>query len=241
MTKRVYEHQNTLNRFRVETKKHRMTVGLDKGLYRHIRFMDPKSSGYWFELITSPGQLTFRGDGPSYVFSRQEDMFGLFRHERLDWIDVDYLAGKCTSANRRRDSLEEFDEDLFRKVLQEQVEYSIEGEKIPKEEADAFRAAIEEDIFGDYNCSDEKEAYRALEDFEFRWANLNGEKDRWGELKQKSFRFDEAYEWFGASKGYNWWFVWACHAIVWGVREYDRMKGLGPAVNIASLGEVVAV
>jgi hypothetical protein len=53
-------------RFAKETAEHDMEIVHDDGLYRHLRFrhQGPNySSWYWFDLITVPGSLIFRGDG----------------------------------------------------------------------------------------------------------------------------------------------------------------------------------
>lgn len=224
---------DTLKRFRLESRDHEMKVLLNKELYRHVRFMNPKDSSYWFELVTTPGQLTFMGDGASFVFRRDQDMFGFFRMKNLEHVSVDYIAEKCTSVLHRRDDLKAFDEDAFRKVLGEYVGYALDG-TIPEEQADEFRAAIQEDIFDTYDTSDQHEAYRAVQEFEFRY----GPKDKYNRPTE-TFQFEDAYEWFSASREYDWWFVWACHAIVWGVGEFDRTMGIGPAVDVAKEGILV--
>lgn len=232
-------YADILKRFRVETRDHQMKVLHDEKLYRHLRFMDPKNSSYWFELITTPGQLTFSGDGTSFTFRRLDDMFEFFRKKNLEHMDVHYIAEKCTSAMNRQEGLKAFDEDAFRKVLMEQVGYALEG-TIPEKEAEAFKAAIQEDIFDSYGTYHETEAYRAVEDFEFKWAKPDSPKDHWRNPKKtEEFHFDDAWEWFNASREYDWWFSWACHAIVWGVKEYDRSKGHGPAIDVARDGVLI--
>ena len=60
------------------TADHKLTILHNDGLYRHIRFKNPKSIFYWFDLITWPGVLVFKGDMGCYVFSRLDDMFEFF-------------------------------------------------------------------------------------------------------------------------------------------------------------------
>jgi hypothetical protein len=67
-------------RFASETSKHQMTVLHDDGLHRTLRFANPDSSLYWYEITTTPGQLVFSGDGDSFVFRLAPDMFEMFRH-----------------------------------------------------------------------------------------------------------------------------------------------------------------
>src|SRR3954466_1726422 len=79
---------------RTPTRPHEVTVLHDDGLYRHLRFRSPDHSAYWFDLITVPGCLIFRGDGDSFVFSRTEDMFGFFRSSREGSINPTYWSEK---------------------------------------------------------------------------------------------------------------------------------------------------
>lgn len=67
----------------------------DNGANRHLRFRNPNSGLYWFELITWPGVLCIHGDGGTYVFSRLNDMFDFFREtpEQLS-INPGYWAEK---------------------------------------------------------------------------------------------------------------------------------------------------
>ena len=55
--------------------KHKMTVRLDNGLYRHLLFRQPDTSNLWFEIVTWPHCLTIHGDMGTWSFSRVEDMF----------------------------------------------------------------------------------------------------------------------------------------------------------------------
>jgi hypothetical protein len=57
----------------------------------------------------------------------------------------------------------------------------------------------------EYDCTYEVNAREMLDDFE-----------------HKGFRFHDTWEW--NFRNYDWWFVWACHAILWGIRQYDAVK-----------------
>lgn len=53
---------------------HQMTALHDDGLYRDLRFTNPDSTLYWYEITTTPGQLVFSGDGAdSFVFRLAAD------------------------------------------------------------------------------------------------------------------------------------------------------------------------
>lgn len=131
-------YQKSEERFRQDTSKHEMTVMLDEGLHRHLRFKQPGTNTYCFHLVTWPGFLSIGGDVATYMFSRLPDMFRFFRDPK-GGINPDYWAGKIESTNRN-----------------------------------------------------------------------GGHKDFCGEREGYSFRF-----------------LWCCHAIVWGINQYDAFKRIG--------------
>jgi hypothetical protein len=57
----------------------------------------------------------------------------------------------------------------------------------------------------DYDLTYEVNARAFLDDFE-----------------HEGFRFEDVWDW--DFRDYDWWFLWACHAIVWGIRQYDTAK-----------------
>lgn len=46
------ERSCTVDRFLKDAENHKMTVVRDDGVYRHLRFMKPETTSYWFDLIT---------------------------------------------------------------------------------------------------------------------------------------------------------------------------------------------
>lgn len=213
-------------RFARDTAQHQMTVLHEEGLYRHLRFSIRPSgySEYWFDLITTPGQLVFSGDGESYVFRRLTDMFeffrsGIYRDGSLH-INPGYWSEKLTSD---RDSVKDYQEDLFVKLVWEQAEHLIEGEYVKPDQVDRFRQAIKDDIVegGLYATADE--GYRTVNEFEF----YNDPSKELDYRHEPDVRFEDAWEWFNATKDFDWWFLWACHAIVAGIARYDRLRYYG--------------
>lgn len=180
-------------RFASDTDEHEMTVLHDDGLYRHLRFRGPKHGMYWFGLITVPGTLIFQGDGDSFVFSRIEDMFEFFRAP-IGRINPDYWAEKLTSGRKK---VMAYDEDLFIATVKDQLIESIRYGDAPP---GVSKALIEH--AADYDLGYEENAHAMLEDFEY-----------------KGFRFHNTWEW--DFRDYDWWFLWACHAIVAGIAQYD--------------------
>ena len=60
----------TEERFLKDAAAHQMEVLRDDGVNRHLRFKNPESSAYWFEIITWPGTLCIDGDMGTFVFRR---------------------------------------------------------------------------------------------------------------------------------------------------------------------------
>ncbi|MEV7394900.1 hypothetical protein [Streptomyces sp. NPDC091215] len=217
-------------RFARETASHEMTVLHDDGLYRHLRFKPKEHSFYWFDLITTPGQLVFSGDGDSFVFRRLTDMFEFFRSGlmRDGSIEINpvYWSEKLVS---ERDNVQKYQEDLFIKLVWEQANHLIEQEHVKPEQADRFRQAIKDDIVEGGLCGTADEAYRTVEEFEF----YNDPSKEFDYRFQPDVRFEDAWEWFNATKDFDWWFLWVCRAIVWGIARYDRVRGYGLATLAA--------
>lgn len=191
-------------RFKNETAEHEMTIAHDDGLYRHLKFRHTGknySGYYWFDLITVPGSLIFRGDGESFVFARLPDMFEFFRDSAYKGEpNVTYWDEKVTSD---QDSLKKFSYDKFvARVKEEFIEHA-RGGGVPPGTGKALLELAEE-----YDLHYEVNARQFLDDFE-----------------HDGFRFD-TWEW--DFRDYDWWFLWACQAIVWGIAYYD--EGVRPSM-----------
>lgn len=236
------QFSETRERFLRETRGHEMEVLLDLSqdeenpqLYRHLRFRNKSQSGYWFEIILTPGNLFFRGDGESYSFSANTgDQFSLFRARqwRGKYMDISYCQEKLTS---NRECVVEYQEELFVKAVKEQVEFAIEQEIIPAEHVERLWQELKDEIFESGNAADSQGAVGCLEDFKF-YCDPSKEFDY---RHKPDFDFEEWWEWFEQSKGYDWWFMWALCAICWGVEQYDALVGT-KAQNTAKQGRDTA-
>jgi hypothetical protein len=190
-------------RFTRDTAAHEMTVLHDDGLYRHLRFTKNRRGygEYWFDLITWPGRLAMCGDvGDGYVFTRLPDMFEFFRADR-DWgINPHYWAEKLGGG---RSSVKEYSEELLRQRVVEQFVSDVRWGGVPAGSGKALRTwVLDEDL------SSEQEAARIVEDF-----------------AHKGYEFHDVWEW--EFRDYDPHFLWACHAIVWGIRRYDKVTRYG--------------
>lgn len=189
-------------RFGRDTASHKLTILHDDGLYRHLHFKRPGDSAYWFELITTPGSLTFQGDGTAYTFRRLRDMFQFFRSnpDRLTHrINPHYWAEKVVSHHGPGYScLQEYSETHFQELVAE----ALSEAEVEHPGVTAAWTAETTGFWPDWDVHVEEGAREALRDFS------HGE-----------FTFGETWEW--DLRDWHWWYLWACHAIVWGIAQYD--------------------
>lgn len=203
-------------RFARDAARHEMTVLHDDGLYRHLRFVQPSpaSSMYWFDLITWPGCLTIRGDiGEAYTFSRLPDMFEFFRGQ-VGRINEHYWSEKLDSG---RESVKVYSEPAFRQVVIDLFVDTVRYSDAPR----GLGKAVREDILNSEFLAVEGEARDVLESFEF-----------------KGFRFKDTWEL--SFHDYDWPFLWACHATVWGIRRYDKASRYGLKTLVTAAARAVA-
>lgn len=100
MKRRTCTEEVFLNRVR----DHELTVLIDDGTRRHIRFRKPASPDDSFDLITWSWHLCITGDMGTYVFSRIEDMFDFHRlkmgGDNSLHPDLGYWAQKLLAVDR---------------------------------------------------------------------------------------------------------------------------------------------
>lgn len=184
---------------------HSMTVLLDNGVYRHLKFKAAKDSwNMWFEIITWPGSLTIKGDMGTWCFSRVDDMFTFFRSSAELKINASYWQEKIESESRFGGPSKKFQADIFKQsILDRLADYDE-----PESKAEII-GALEEEVFRE---EDESSARRALAEF-----------------KHEGFTFQDSWEISG--HGYTYHFLWCLYAIVWGIQQYDAVR-VGEAVAL---------
>lgn len=232
-------------RFARETAKHQMTVLHDDGLYRHLRLCNPDNSAYWFDLITWPHNLVFRGDGETFAFSRLEDMFEFFRsgiyRDGSIHINPDYWHEKLTSD---RDSVMTYSQERFERLTAEQLAGAEEA--FPGVTAEWHKRTAGD--LAEYNLEYQEEAFRALHEFYFgqhfkvtcscgdsekndylspliAWEAQHKKLPGKHEIKTDTvdgFHFQDIEA--RQIQDYDWWFLWACHGICWGIAQYDAAR-----------------
>lgn len=208
-------------KFLADVATHAIEVIKDDDLFRHIRFKRPNTMCYHFDLITWPGHLCYTGDMGTYVFRRDTDMFAFFRvatSASKHWyhgIDHHYWAQKLIAIDchgSRSGSATEFDQNRFRRVINEiRLSWIREG-CLPKEQRRALWDAVEDNVLNDL---DRPEAEICRSASEFRWlAPADDACD--------TYQFDELWDY--DFKKFTHGFIWCCYAIAWGINQYDLMK-----------------
>jgi hypothetical protein len=189
-------YADSATRFGNDVDLHVMDVRHNDGLYRHLGFSKSGNrSPYWFELVTWPGSLTIRGDMGAFTFARTDDMFGFFRTGRD--INPGYWSEKLIATSGEK----AYSEDVFKQHVTELAKVHAEG--LDPEEAADFMKAVTAEVLESYESGHEPGARQAIEDFE-----------------HDGFRFCDAWEWDLSDWTFQ--FLWCCHAIRWGVAQFDR-------------------
>jgi hypothetical protein len=209
-----------------------MTVIRDDGIHRHLAFRKPRpaGSGYWFDLITYPGELVITGDMGTYVFRRIEDMFEFFRTDREYnekrgrklGINPSYWSEKLRAMPA--EGYEKFSPVSFSANVKEAFDNWVESNKpyadddcedCTKEQREAFdeaKAELWEELTDEvlrHTDDGDVRAFDAAHGFQWR-------KESW------AFDLSDCWEW--RCTEYTLHFIWCCYAIAWGVKTYDQHK-----------------
>lgn len=199
--------QQARERFQRDTALHEMEILHDDGLYRHVRFMNPGRSEYYYDLMTWPGNLVVCGDAGDYHFMRIRDMFEFFVGKREEpSINPHYWAEKLQGVTRR-DGAQSYSFDAYKARVLQWLADKTEDTEV-EEEKTGLRQAVDEQLLAESDYGgppSEDEAYRRLLDFE-----------------HDSIRIYDPTEW--DFREYDGRFLWCCWAIVEGIRRYQAAK-----------------
>lgn len=221
------EERRIAEQFPRDVAEHQLEVLHDDGLYRHLKCSQPEHSWqFWFEVVTWPGSLAVRGDfGNGYVFSRTEDMFQFFRNSA--GINPGYWAEKLPDHGR---TVKVYSESAFRDQYEEAVaEYE-------KDEYPELLAAYQRDLAA-WQASPQASRLSTKPTAPTSPARLRELCTRYDEDGDLAYEegarplLRELEEAGAASDTWEWSFtdydrpfLWACHAIVWAIDQYDRVK-----------------
>lgn len=190
--------EHALKMFQLNCRDNVMEVALDQGVYRHLRFRKPGSGLYWYDIITTPGQLTIRGDMATYVFARTEDMFTFFENN-TGRINPGYWAEKL-EAQDTYSPAREYSREVF---LQHVIDDFWDNRDGLEDAADVWRE-IREEILDEFGPSgDEGAAIEAAAGF------------RYG-----GFEFSDVAGWRLTTYSHQ--YLYSLHAIVAGISQYRR-------------------
>ncbi|XAZ30636.1 hypothetical protein AAHB34_15945 [Paenarthrobacter ureafaciens] len=193
-------HMDVLRTFNRDVAGGTLTLAHDYDSYRHITFRPRSGNFCWFDIITSPGQLTIRGDMGDYMFSREHDMLRDFFHR---YVNAGYWAEKVL-AQDVNSPIREYSFDKFRGQVLHDFWHA--REDYTPEEA---RALWEEIRFTG-----------PLDDYADN-QHINGAIDALQNFRAESvdgFSFQVDFE--QDFQDYSHQYLWCCHAILWVARAY---------------------
>lgn len=193
-------------RFKFATRNHRMTIEKDDGVHRSINFASPHTFTYQFRLVTWPGHLAISGDCDDFIFCRLKDMFDFFRfagpeYERDDYPNYGYWAEK-TQAVSKHGGLKSFSEEYYKAAIRSDMAEHISGMKLSEAKECVLDAQIEYLLEGEHDTRD-----------------AIGKAMNWRCPITQRHPFNEFYE--HRLEDYSFGFKFACHAIQWGIKQYD--------------------
>ncbi len=213
------KQRDTLSQFVRDVCNHQMTILKNDGVYRHIRFQQPGTNCYYFDLITWPGYLTICGDMGTWTFSRTHDMFDFFARNTLE-INTHYWSEKLEAGagySARELLAKSYDHDEFCSSLKELLSTYFEDDEDDEDDEPDVDWNDDEDE-PDSDKSRIREIVRELcrEDFnnDVLAYNAVNEADWPGCVDTWELCADISY------KTYTSHFRWILFAIVWGISRY---------------------
>lgn len=213
----------TYEQFLRDVSKHKLTVAMDHGVNRILKFNDG-SFNMAFQIVTFPGHLVYTGDMGTYTFQRIFDMFQFFRRaEPSDpdgkyRINPQYWSEKVLSQDRHH-AITNYDHDLFVEAVKEDVRDYIESN--PDCDPDRLTEEVEDDLLRE-TFSNAQQAMEAVSRFEYTVPSevLTGGLSF--QSRKKLWIFQDFYE--HRLESYSYHFIWCCYALVWGIAQYDAQK-----------------
>lgn len=191
----------SLDKFLDDVKSHEMTIIHDSGVNRCIKFAKPNTIHLNFMIVTYENHLCITGDMGAFVFSRLPDMFRFFRAKiGAPQINPDYWGEKLCATDRWHG---------YEKYSPEKVRRNIEVYIQDAEYEELIKITFEEQIFP-YLNEGANEVYQRINNLEFEF--------------EADFDFRDLD--CNASE-HTYHYLWCCHAIVWGIAQYDAAKKAG--------------
>lgn len=196
---------------------YKMSVITDDGVVRLVRFKLPETSAYHYDITTWPGHLCISGDMGTWVFKRLTDMFEFFRMDDKDFnfmrdsalnINPSYWSEKlCMGVHDSGKSAKEWDQDVFKQLV-----------------FDFFKENYPE--MDDWEMEDDYEETkgRCLEKVEDEILSCENEHDALAAVFAFSHGKLDMQDYYPDANVYKYQFIWCLYAIVWAIKEYDKIK-----------------
>lgn len=195
---------------------HQMTVMLDAGSNRHIRFQNPETSTHWFELVTFENGLLLHGDFGNYSFRKNHvaDMFSFFRGREND---SEYVSSKIAtqdakalcSTNLFRGTHLVFSERLSKEYIKDRfsdwLDEKVDEGEFSQNTASEKHTKFKEQVDGEY--------FERIEDV------IDEYEDFFFDGYFIKFNFDD-FDPYELSQQY----LDCVDAIKWGIGKYDEYK-----------------
>jgi len=221
--------QPTEESFLKDVEKHKMTVLLDNGIYRHLHFASTgeHSCNQWFDIVTWPGRLAYTGDMGTYIFARLEDMFKFFRthpdrdKEKLH-INLSYWGEKLEAVDRsgRELGFRIFSSEILKEHVEEQIKTWVEECNIPFESTEEEEVAARSKFEAEIREIIKEDVYRYFNDGEFEARRVIGEFGC--DIDGDHYEFNDTWEW--DCEEYTYHFMWCCYSLAWSIQQYDKLK-----------------
>lgn len=200
----------TKESFLKNVSEHELKILLDTPTHKHITLSKPKSGDRHYHLVTWPGYLSFSGDMGCFVFQRTPDMFDFFRDPNEEWgINPQYWAEKVQAEGVRGDGIEKFDASLCDKILDLYLADFLDD--LSDSEDDQEKATAAKEAVSDFKQSCDSSEWDCV-------SRLND----WDADEAGGMELTDWYE--HSTHTYTQRFLWCCHAIVWGIQQYDAAK-----------------
>lgn len=189
--------------FEKDVAAHELTVLLDQGVYRHLRYGKPGTGIDSFHIVTYPGGLLFRGDRGDYVFERLQDMFEFFRGK--GGINPSYWGEKVT-AQDKHSPIKAWSWETFKEEAREALEEYLADRCIPTEESLQIQEEFEDDVIGG---EDHGREWHIEAIMEFDPAG-------------HGHPFGGAWEW--SCEEFSYQYIWCCFAIQRAIEVYGAER-----------------
>lgn len=200
--------------FLSEVRNHAITVEMDFGRYRSIKFSNPESNHLWFRLVSYPSGLVITSDVGAYSFGRTTDK-DMFRALSIPSLTFDYFHHKLVSRDARCD-LQEFCPIKYKAWLEE---FKI-----------GFQQHAMHSSYNNYQRHEETEEFNDLvqalelaeDDCEMAISEIEGGCHiPWVRNYIENGFLDISkppYQWLK----YGDEFLWCCQAVQWGIKQYSE-------------------